>query len=377
MANSYIKTRKDRKGRTRYLATFVSKDPSTGRRTTESKTFDKRGDADRWRRDLISRVEKTGVARLSTRKLNSFSKDWLAMIDAKKKPTTATSYREMMNFYILDAIGETPLSKITPSLVQKKIVDPMEKRGLSETTVRYAVTVLRICLGEAVKKRLLIENAASAKRLNFAEGEVHERRSMDPEEAQRFVEALASDPFRVLYLFLLMTGARPSEAFGLRWRNVDLDARVIQIEGALRWTGKDPETGKRGWTVGDTKTKKSKRSITIGVPLAAELRKHRLAAADKDPDALVFVSRDGTPLDRNNIRQRFNRIAKRAEIDGVTLYSLRHTFATLQLDQGVPVKVVSERLGHKSVTFTIDTNVHVLDEQNEAAAETLDAVVAF
>lgn len=69
------------------------------------------------------------------------------------------------------------------------------------------------------------------------------------------------------------------------------------------------------------------------------------------------------------------RIAKRADLEGFTLYSLRHTFATLQLDQGVPVKVVSERLGHKSVSFTIDTYTHVLAKQNEAAAATLDAVV--
>jgi integrase len=105
-----------------------------------------------------------------------------------------------------------------------------------------------------------------ARGLEFAETEKAERKSMNPEEAQSFVSALDDDPFRVLYLTLLLTGARPSEAFALQWKNIKLDDRVIRIVCALRWT-KDGEP-----VLGPPKTKKSTREITIGAPLAAELR---------------------------------------------------------------------------------------------------------
>jgi integrase len=344
MPNSYIRRRVKSNGKPSFMAVYVSKDPATGRRVTSSQTFDKRGDAELWRRKQIEQEEKTGVAKLSSQRLGSFVEEWLDQIVSKKKETTQKSYSEIMRLYLLPALAAVPLSKITPKLIQMKIVNAMEKRGLSETTTRYAVTVLRIALKTAIAWRLIASNPASARGLEFAETEKAERKSMNPEEAQSFVSALDDDPFRVLYLTLLLTGARPSEAFALQWKNIKLDDRVIRIVCALRWT-KDGEP-----VLGPPKTKKSTPEITIGAPLAAELRKHKLASGDKSDDALAFTTKAGIPLDRNNIRHRFLRIAKRADLEGFTLYSLRHTFATLQLDQGVPVKVVSERLGHKSVT---------------------------
>jgi len=370
--NSYIRKRVGKKG-PRWTACFISKD-ADGTRVSESETFPTEREAKAWKAAMIDRERTTGVAKLSERTLNSFAKEWLDRIVTKKAETTEASYRELMRLYILPAIGKTKLSKVSPSLIQRSIVDAMEARDLSETTVRYAVTVLRICLGEAIAKKLLIENPASARNLTFRKTKKAVRRSMDSNEVQDFVEALQTDSFRTLYLFLLMTGLRPSEAFALRWASVDLDGRKITVDedrGALRRAADGTPV------FGPPKTLHSARTFTIGAAIVAELREHLMAATDKDPDALVFVSNAGTPLDRNNIRQRFNRIARRADVDGVTLYSLRHTFATLQLDQGVPVKVVSERLGHEKVEFTINTYNHVLDEQDEAAADTLDAVVNF
>jgi integrase len=140
------------------------------------------------------------------------------------------------------------------------------------------------------------------------------------------------------------------------------------------------EYPKKGYIFREPKTKRSRRLVDLSPSLTVLLREHRanqelerkLLGNLLKPDDLVFSSPDGTPLSPNSVTKDFHNLVKSLGIPGVRLHDLRHTHATLMLRQGVHPKVVSERLGHSSVSITLDTYSHVLPGIQAAAARRFD-----
>jgi integrase len=201
------------------------------------------------------------------------------------------------------------------------------------------------------------------------------------EEAAAFVRATNGQRLGPMFLLQLVTGMRPGECRGLQWQDVDLERGTVTVRQAMSHYGvKDGET----WSFGPTKTK---RVNTIPIPkrVVQALRHHRAIQEKEKRDAgpeyrdygLVFCTPLGTPLDHNNVAKRdFKQVLKAAGLpDSCTLYSLRHSCATLLLSEGVHPKVVSERLGHANITTTLQTYAHVLPTMQEKAIEVLDRLM--
>ena len=163
------------------------------------------------------------------------------------------------------------------------------------------------------------------------------------------------------------TGMRRSELLGLRWTDIDLDQATVSINRGLVAIGYQL-TESRG------KTANSRRSIdldpTTGSMLAAwkawTAVEHRIAGTDTGH---VFTTGDGGPVHPHSISQAFERVARNAGLPVIRFHDLRHTHATLLIKEGVPVKVVSERLGHATTAFTIETYQHVLPGMQADAAQ--------
>lgn len=222
---------------------------------------------------------------------------------------------------------------------------------------------------------------------------------MSEEEAGRFLEAARPDRYFALWATLLTGGLRPGEALGLRWSDVNLDTGRLHVDRALIRVG-------RGWKLKRPKTAKARRVVALP-PVAAEaLREWRrkqaeermLLSAEYQDNDFVFANPFGKPLHRDNLgRQNFRRICERAglgEYGPVPAkpkgqpgprkkrpfrprhrpYDLRHTCATLLLKKGVNVKIVSELLGHASVTLTLDIYSHVIPGMQEMAATEMEAM---
>jgi integrase len=179
---------------------------------------------------------------------------------------------------------------------------------------------------------------------------------------------------RTLLAFMLCTGARPSECFAVKWSDIDFDRSTVTIQRSVEWLSK-----KQGgsWYFKDTKTKSSRRCVPLPAPMLQQLREHRAAQSEAllkigVRTDLVFASSDGTPLQRRNVSRRYFKPALRAAglPQDLSLYALRHTCATLLLQANVHPKIVAERLGHSSVTLTMDVYSHVLPTmQTEATAQ--------
>jgi len=250
----------------------------------------------------------------------------------------------------------------------------LTNRGLSPRTVRFCHAVLRSALAHAVKRNMLPRNPADDATL--PKSHRHEMRCLDRCEAQRFLAAAETDQWSALWILLITTGLRPGEACALKW--TDLSDTRLSIQRTL-------VPGYRGtWQLDEPKTARSVRSIPLPPSAVRALVRHRAnqaaerlraGASYKDLD-FVFANSLGDPLHPEVLSKRpFHRILQAAGLPQIRMYDLRHTAATLLLAAGENPKVVSERLGHASITLTLDTYSHVLPDMQQAAADKLERML--
>ena len=180
-----------------------------------------------------------------------------------------------------------------------------------------------------------------------------------------FLDEAKSSGVYELYYIELATGLRRGELLGLKWEDIDLTAGVIRVRRQVsRIDGKIVEA--------PLKTKNAYRTVTIS-PQAVEVLNAQKA---KTNDEYVFPSPNGGPISPDSVNNMLKRVLKRAGIPRVRFHDLRHTFATLALQNGVDIKTVSGMLGHFSADFTLDTYAHVTTAAQKEAARTMEVILA-
>jgi integrase len=197
-----------------------------------------------------------------------------------------------------------------------------------------------------------------------------EMRAMSPEESSRFLAALENDRYAALFSLALSTGMRPEEYLGLRWSDVDSAKATVTVQRALVWRTKGG-----GWYFTEPKTSRSRRTIPLPASMILALTEHKRHQSEErlrlgsewQDNGLVFTTALGTPLNISNLTAKhFKPALKRAGLPKtIRLYDLRHSCATLLLSAGENPKVVSERLGHASITLTLDVYSHVLPDMQK------------
>lgn len=246
--------------------------------------------------------------------------------------------------------------------------------GLSPNAVRNTHSVLRRALADAERLGLVIRNPAASARPPSVPH--HEQKTWRAAELNRFLLTVADHRLLGSVVLLATTGLRRGEMLGVRWTDVDLDDGRLSVIQTITTVRGHP-------VVSSTKTKKSRRRVTLDVATVGALRAHkrrqaaeRLAAGSVwQGTGLVFTQEDGSALHPELYSHWFARCVKNADVPRIRLHDLRHTHATLALAAGIHPKVVSERLGHASVGITLDLCSHVTDSLDKEAAETIAALV--
>jgi integrase len=167
---------------------------------------------------------------------------------------------------------------------------------------------------------------------------------------------------------------RRGEILGLRWQDVDLDASTLRVRTSLEET-------KQGLRLKSPKTKAGRRSITLPAVTVEALRDHRreqselrLALGIGGRSKMVFTRHDGELLRPRNFSKEYRRASKAAGVDA-TFHSLRHSHASELLRKGIPIAVVSKRLGHSKISTTLDIYTHCLPNEQDQAAALMDAAL--
>lgn len=307
--------------------------------------------------------------------LGSFLAEWLEGQHSKIRPTTWRRYSELAG-YATKRIGTIALEKLTPEDIER-LLEVRLKAGAAPATVRQLRAVLRRALGQAEKRRYVQRNVAA-----LASPPRVERRQMTAlteDQANAFLECAKGDRLEALYAVALDTGMREGEILALKWAELDLERGTLQVRATLQAT---PD----GYEFAPTKTAKSRRQVTLTRAAIAALRRHKVRQAEERMAArvggtewedldLVFPNAVGRPINASNLlHQRFHPLLKRAGLPRIRFHDLRHTYATIALGRGVPLKVVSDALGHSSIAITADTYMHVTPSMSRAAADAMDAV---
>ena len=367
-----------RGGRTWLVRVFLGRDPDTGKRRYHNHTVKgTKKDAQRYVNGVLRDLDMGSFVEPTKMTLNSYLDHWL---ETAARPgvrqRTYDQYEGLLERHVRPSLGDCRLHQLAPIEIQGLYSD-LQTRGLSARTVRYVHAVLSSSLKQAVKWRMLSQNPASF--VDLPRIKKKEMRAFSAEEAIAFLEAAKDDRWGTLFGFGLATGMRPGEYLALRWSDIDLQVGTATVMRSLA-RRKDG-----GWEFEEPKTKNSRRTIPLPASLVTAVAKHkreqaeeRLAKGPKyENQNLVFASSTGRPLDQINlVRRHFKPILKHAGIPKeFRLYDLRHSCATLLLLAGENPKVVSERLGHASITLTLDTYSHVLPSMQQRAAEKLEAIL--
>jgi integrase len=357
---------------------FLGRDSQTGKRKYHNKTIrGNKKDAQKYLNGTLRELDLGTFVEPSSITLDEYLNTWLETSAKKRvRERTYVDYQYVLNRYVRPDLGNKKLSDLRPLDIQL-LYSNIQQRGLSARIVHYAHALLSSSLKQAVRWGLLSRNPATL--VDLPKQNRKEMKALSPEEAARFIEAAAKDRWGVLFVFALATGMRPEEYLGIQWKDVDLEQGLAIVQRTVVWRAGG------GWYFSEPKTSSSRRNIPIPKSVLIALREHRRSQVEERLKAgpkyqnndFVFATSEGTPLMRANITNRhFKPILKSAGLpESFRLYDLRHSCATLLLAANENPKVVSERLGHASISITLDIYSHVLPSMQQAATDKLEAML--
>lgn len=367
-----------KKGAVYVIRAFDRRD-ATGKRRYFNKTFHgTKKQAQKWLNDALVRLDNGEVWEAIPLTVDEYLDRWLKdAAQPRLRLRVAGDYAARLKLHVRPHIGSQKLADVS-ALDLQAIYMKLTERGLSARSVRYTHAVLSSAFKQAVKWGLLERDVTRL--VDLPKQQRREMQVLTKEQTAAFLQAVANDRHALLFTLALETGMRPEEYLALQWKDVDWQRGAVSIQRALV-----ESRGGNDWAFEEPKTAKSRRIVPLSRSLLTRLRAHKTAqlearlklGADWQDHDLLFTSEIGTPFSPNNLRKRhFKPALKRAGLpESLRLYDLRHTTATLLLASNVHPKIVSERLGHSSITLTLDTYSHVLPGMQADATAQLESLL--
>ncbi|WP_019123627.1 tyrosine-type recombinase/integrase [Brevibacillus massiliensis] len=361
------------KGDKKWFYQFYTGEIVNGKRKKITKRgFKTKKEAEKAMIEAMAAYQKGEYIEPSKMLFRDYLQDW---IKTKRNlgEQTLELYESYMRTHIVPALGHIPLAKLTAHDIEM-FLDSLHEKGLSAATMKRIFSVVNAALNAAEMKDLVPKNVAN----KVEKPQVTRRRELvvwDPDFVSEFLEKTkyASRYWIAVYL-AVMTGMRQGEILGLRWSDIDFEKRNLTIQQTVN-RHREIKAG--------AKTKKSVRSVAISPETVEVLKEHRkmimeervaLGPAYQNND-LVVCTQFGGPVTQRAIQKVWNSFLKKTGAPKITFHDLRHTHASLLIKQGVHIKVISERLGHSSVSITMDTYGHLMPNMQEDAATGLDTII--
>lgn len=337
----------------------LGKDPATGKRIR--KTFTGSSKAEVIAKLNKAKYEKQEGILTITKKtpLALYCKHWLSVKKPNVRGGTYAIYKRIVEEHIRPQLGHLPIDEVT-------IIDLnsfFSKLKIAQSSKVRLKSVLYNIFKLAVKEQLLASNVIEL--LDPIKNPMKEIKAISVEELQKLLAiAKTYNPLYYIIKLTVETGMRRGEVLALHWSDIDFDKKTISIKRALQ--------NYEGYqVVGEPKTAKSKRTISVSSETLQEL----LTLRKEDCD-VVFSNPMGTYLLAPTVYRTFKRIVKKAGLrSDIRFHDLRHTNATLLISKGINMKTVSERLGHSSITITLDRYTHGVLEEDQKAAKVIEKLI--
>lgn len=307
--------------------------------------------------------------------VSAWSTQWLKG-KRNLRETTRMDYEARLRLDVEPHVGHLKLDELKPHHC-RAVMAAMDERGLSQRTKQYGHMIFKQCMGQAKKDGLIPTNPMeNVERPSVRkQDKVQKITPLSREEIASLLEASKGSKYHALWLLLLTTGLRPSEALALEWDAVDFENGSIQVKQGMS------RVGQGEYEIGGLKTDSSHRRVPMPPTLADGLKAHRASVRQKQMligkrSELVFPNGAFAPMDISKVRKAWKRACKRAEgVPVVRLYDTRHSVATNLLRAGMNPKAAAEILGHSSTKMLLDVYSHLTDKDREGLASEVEAAM--
>ena len=344
------------------------------RLSTSTKT---RKEGQHWLKKTIEQVDSGLTFENSKLRLEDFLNEWHENVQFSLRPDTWNQYGQIINDHIIPTLGKIKLIDLHPDRIQRLYNERIQD-GIGHRTIQLTHSVLRRALNQGVKLGLIIRNPTSA--TNPPKPIQNEMKVLNEFQAQQLIYLAESvnNRFAVLFHLAIITGMRKSELLGLRWNDLDWTKRTLQVQSQIK------RIKGGGFYFSSPKTKSGKRKIILGENTIKKLNRHfkqltpikQKAEKKWQEHDLIFPSIVGTPLNQSKISKSLKNLLKEAQLPVIRFHDLRHTAASLMLNYGIPVIIVSRRLGHARPSITLDIYGHLIPSRQEEAAELMDKLIS-
>lgn len=303
-----------------------------------------------------------------------FLRHWLKVYcEPRLARNTINAYTVNVEKHMIPYIGETKLNRLSPRDIQL-LYEKLRAAGLSGNSARHVHNNLHKALVWAVKQELIPRNPADLVDPPLIEQK--ERETLTPEQIQRLLAACTGSFIHLPVTLAVLLGLRRGEALGLQWDDIDFEQETITVRHSVT-------CDKTGYTLGKTKTKNSRRSLRLPIPVLDALKQEQqrqndlrqFIGADFNELNLVCCRDSGEPITTNALQHVFKDTLSAAGLPNIRFHDLRHTNATLMLRNQVPAKIVSSMLGHSSIGITMDLYSHVTVDMQDGAVQVINALL--
>lgn len=343
---------------------------------SRSKTFDRKVDASRFLAEVTTNLARgEWIDPAAQRQTFDVWADRWWSTTGRLSPTTRRGYYGVLERHVRPHFSGRKLAQIDFMDVEEFIADRLSA-GLSPKYVRQCVSVLSLICKSAVRARVLRENPAADHRVPVRRRKLRQGDVLDMAQLESLVEA-TPDRYKGAMWLLIFTGLRPAELCGLRIRDVDLTVAQVHVRQTILPVHKFDSTP-FALVTGPTKTEAGNRTIPIPQWLCDDLGAalaDRLETQDSlDPDAPLFQTVYGNPLNRDKFREKIVRPAlRRAGLsDTLRTYDLRHSHVSMLIAQGADVLAIAQRMGHSDPAVTLREYGHLFDGVQERLTAQLD-----